>query len=79
MLIGIQKHLRPQLYGVICKWIQYTERFKLKNTRRLPGIINSVKQRFIKNQEMSGEYKKPNNILSKIDTMPLGDYFLTGN
>ena len=26
---------------------------------------------------MSGEYVKPNNILSKIDTMPLGDYFLT--
>ena len=26
---------------------------------------------------MSGEYAKPNNILSKIDTMPLGDYFLT--
>ena len=48
-----------------------------KTQDELPAIINSVKQRFIKALGMSGEYAKPNNILSKIDTMPLGDYFLT--
>tara|TARA_B100000963_G_scaffold51991_2_gene40135 strand:- start:3366 stop:5432 length:2067 start_codon:yes stop_codon:yes gene_type:complete len=48
-----------------------------KTQDELPSIINSVKQRFIKALGMSGEYAKPNNILSKIDTMPLGDYFLT--
>ena len=43
----------------------------------LPSVTKSVKEKFVKAIGMSGEYAKPNNILSKIDSMPLGDYFLT--
>jgi len=42
----------------------------------LPKVTNDVKQKFVKALGSSGEYAKPNEILSKLDTMPLGDYFL---
>ena len=42
----------------------------------LPKVTNDVKQKFVKALGMSGDYAKPNEILSKLDTMPLGDYFL---
>tara|TARA_R100000951_G_scaffold115975_2_gene125955 strand:- start:5503 stop:7740 length:2238 start_codon:yes stop_codon:yes gene_type:complete len=48
-----------------------------KSSDDLPNIINSVKSTFQKALSMSGEYSSPNNILSKLDTMSLGDFFLT--
>ena len=42
----------------------------------LAKVTKSVKNRFIKALGSSGDYAKPDAILSKLDSMPLGDYFL---
>lgn len=47
-----------------------------KNEDDLSKVTKSIKNRFIKALGMSGDYAKPNEILSKLDTMPLGDYFM---
>ena len=42
----------------------------------LAKVTKSVKNRFIKALGSSGDYAKPDAILSKLDSMPLGDYFM---
>ena len=48
-----------------------------KTSEDLPKVIDSVRDRFEKALSMSGEYAAPSNILNKLSTMPLGDFFLT--
>tara|TARA_R110002167_G_scaffold301957_3_gene506297 strand:- start:8460 stop:10574 length:2115 start_codon:yes stop_codon:yes gene_type:complete len=47
-----------------------------KTEEDLVKVTKSVKNRFIKALGMSGDYAKADAILSKLDSMPLGDYFL---
>ena len=42
----------------------------------LGNVTKKTKDRFIKALGSSGDYAKPDAILSKLDSMPLGDYFL---
>jgi hypothetical protein len=46
------------------------------NEDDLAKVTNSIRDRFAKALGMSGEYAKPNEILNKMNTMPLGDYYL---
>jgi hypothetical protein len=47
-----------------------------KTEEDLAKVTKSVKNRFIKALGSSGDYAKPDAILSKLDSMPLGDYFM---
>lgn len=65
-----------QCMGVYVNGFSILKDLNSATEETLPKVTNSVKQKFIKALGMSGDYAKPNEILSKLDTMPLGDYFL---
>ena len=65
-----------QCMGTYVNGFSILKQLNAATEETLPKVTNDVKQKFIKALGMSGDYGKPNEILSKLDTMPLGDYFL---
>ena len=65
-----------QCMGTYVNGFSILKQLNAATEETLPKVTNDVKQKFVKALGMSGDYAKPNEILSKLDTMPLGDYFL---
>lgn len=65
-----------QCMGLYVNGFSILKELESATEETLPKVTNSIKQKFSKALGMSGDYAKPNEILSKLNTMPLGDYFL---